>query len=119
MHTNIHAYLNTHTIYTFVHVKIEKRKVKVFCLFLSFLSFFLMVITFALADKTFTRLAHQTVVVHTFNPALGRQRQDGLYEFEANLVHKVSSRTSQDYIEINKCNMVKIYYLFLFFFFVF
>ena len=32
---------------------------------------------------------------HAFNPALGRQRQVDLSEFEASLVYKASSRTTK------------------------
>jgi hypothetical protein len=35
------------------------------------------------------------VVVHAFNPALGRQRQADFYQFEANLIYKVSSKTAK------------------------
>ena len=34
-------------------------------------------------------------MAHAFNPTLRRQKQADLYEFEANLVHKVSSRTAE------------------------
>jgi hypothetical protein len=35
----------------------------------------------------------EKVVAHAFNPALGRQRQADLCEFEASLIYRVSSRT--------------------------
>lgn len=35
------------------------------------------------------------VVVHTFNPSIGMKRQADLFEFEASLVYKASSRTTQ------------------------
>ena len=35
------------------------------------------------------------MVVHTFNPSTGRQRQENLCEFKASLVCRVSSRTAR------------------------
>jgi hypothetical protein len=35
------------------------------------------------------------VVVHTLIPVLGKQRQQDLYEFEASLVCRTSSRTAR------------------------
>jgi hypothetical protein len=35
------------------------------------------------------------VMIHTFNPSLGKQRQADLYEFEASLVYIVSFRTAK------------------------
>ena len=36
------------------------------------------------------------VVAHTFKPALGRQKQANLFEFEASLVYKSEFKDSQD-----------------------
>ena len=42
-----------------------------------------------------------SIVAHTLIPALGRQRQADLCEFEASLVYRVSSRTARTVIQRN------------------
>lgn len=39
------------------------------------------------------------MVVHTFNPALARQRQAGFSEFEPSLVHRALVQCCQEFIE--------------------
>lgn len=41
------------------------------------------------------------LVAHAFNPGLGRQKQAHLFEFEARLVYRSSSRTTLKAIQIN------------------
>ena len=47
----------------------------------------------------YTLLGSRAVVVHTVNPALGRQKQSDLCKFEASLVYRGSFRTGSNATE--------------------